>query len=603
MRDENWSAARPLAAFRLIVGVAQGLALYLLYSAFDSKVWPATHGQLFAPLLLLALFLPPIAIVGAANLRVRTLLIWLATAAVLIVALGWYDIWRAWQANAIPAGTAKGTISESQLLPTFALFFFLAAGLFVAHALIAGGDTDRRFMAAYPTHFDVAWKLAVQIALAAAFVAAFWLILWLGAELFQLIKLDFFEKLIEHRWFAIPASALATAAALHVSDVRAGLVRGIRTLTLVLLSWLLPLMALIGAGFLVGLIFTGLAPLWATRHASALLLTTAAVLVILINAAYQDGHGERQASLFFRYGIRFASLLLLPLVVLAAYAVGLRVNQYGWTVDRIASAASVLVAASYAIGYVANAAIPERRFLEIWNFATALLILAVLFALFSPIADPARISVASQMARLASGKLKPEAFDYNFLRWEAARFGRDALVKLAAPSSPQAIRLRAQAALTSTNRYASSTIATSPADLAARLVVHPAGRAVPKSFLETQWNEIPAYQLPPCMVESRFKCDLLFVDMDGDGQNEIMLLSTSWGQAVIFHDNRSAGWQMAGTLAIPSQCSDRVRKALLRYDFRLVPRAWQTKDFDIFGTRFQPDIARSPAQRPACPKP
>ena len=93
-------------------------------------------------------------------------------------------------------------------------------------------------MAKYPTHFDVAWKMAVQLALSAAFVGAFWLLLWLGASLFALIKLDFFRKLIGHEWFAIPVTTLAASGALHLTDIRPALVRGARTLALTLLSWI-----------------------------------------------------------------------------------------------------------------------------------------------------------------------------------------------------------------------------------------------------------------------------------------------------------------------------------------------------------------------------
>ena len=107
---------------------------------------------------------------------------------------------------------------------------------------------DRKFVADYTTHFDVAWKIAVQGALAAAFTGAFWGLLWLGAGLFDLINIDFFIELLQERWFAIPATTLAVSAAAHVTDVRAGIVRGIRTLGLSLLSWLLPLMTLIAAG-------------------------------------------------------------------------------------------------------------------------------------------------------------------------------------------------------------------------------------------------------------------------------------------------------------------------------------------------------------------
>src|SRR6202034_120999 len=124
------------------------------------------------------------------------------------------------------------------ILPSAELFLFGGAGLFIAQAVVVGGHTDDRFRASYPTHFDTAWKIALQSALAGLFVGAFWLLLWLGAGLFQLIKLDFFQRLIRHEWFSIPVTAMAVAGALHLTDIRPVLVRGARTLLLTLLSWL-----------------------------------------------------------------------------------------------------------------------------------------------------------------------------------------------------------------------------------------------------------------------------------------------------------------------------------------------------------------------------
>ncbi len=193
------------------------------------------------------------------------------------------------------------------------------------------------FVTRYRNYFDATWKFGVQLALALAFVVAFWLTLLLGAQLFKLINLDFLERLIEHSWFADPATALAIAAAIHLTDVRAGLVAGIRTVVLTLLSWLLPLMALLALGFVGSLIFTGLDPLWQTRSAAGIMLTAAGVLVVLINAAYQDGEAEGARPFVLRYAELVASALLVPLVGLAAYALALRVQQYGWSVERIAT--------------------------------------------------------------------------------------------------------------------------------------------------------------------------------------------------------------------------------------------------------------------------
>src|SRR5262249_24170265 len=158
---------------------------------------------------------------------------------------------------------------------------------------------------------------------------------------------------------------------------------------------------------------------WATRRGAQILLIAAAVLVVLINAAYQDGDEERQPSPFFSISIRAASLLLLPIVTLAAYAVWLRVAQYGWTTERIISVACVVVAAATAFGYASAVFVP--KLIARVNFAAALLVIAALVALFSPLADPARIAVADQVARLQSGKVGAAQFDYSFLRWGAGR--------------------------------------------------------------------------------------------------------------------------------------------------------------------------------------
>jgi hypothetical protein len=84
-----------------------------------------------------------------------------------------YAIW-----HILPPGQIMtpldGAASRSHILPSFGAFFFTAAGLFIAQTLIAGGDADRRAVASYSTHFDVGWKLGLQVALAIAFVGVFW---------------------------------------------------------------------------------------------------------------------------------------------------------------------------------------------------------------------------------------------------------------------------------------------------------------------------------------------------------------------------------------------------------------------------------------------
>jgi len=177
---------KSLLICRLSIGLIQGIWLsYLQEAAFD-KFWPETNGYIFVPLLTVGIFVPIIAISGLGNLRLRILLIWLGLASVLCAALGFYD------SNRMLVG-ATGFV----IVP-------LAAILFILHTLVVSGETDRRWIATYPTHFNVAWKHAVQIILADLFVGVFWVILALGAALFSLVKVTFFVTLIINPKFAIP---------------------------------------------------------------------------------------------------------------------------------------------------------------------------------------------------------------------------------------------------------------------------------------------------------------------------------------------------------------------------------------------------------------
>ena len=554
------AADKRLFLIRLGLGLAQGLLLYLLYHAQEAKTWPATSGMLFGPLLLVFLFIPLLLNQALGEMAWRRAALWALIAAAVITVLGVYDLWSAWPV------TYSGA---PQILPSARLFIFCAAGLFIAHALVVGAQIDRRFRAAYPTHFDIAWKLAVQLALAILFVGIFWLLLWLGANLFSLIKLDFFRRLLSHEWFSIPAVTLAAAGALRLTDIRPVLVRGARTLLLNLLSWLLPLLTLIVAGFLVSLPFTGLKPLWAVGHASALLLAAAAVLVLLINAAHQDGEAETPQVL--RWSGTVAAVLPLPLGAIAIYALYLRVSQYGWTEDRVLMAAALMAAGGHALGY-ARAAVtpgPWLKRIENWNFAIALLTLVMLVLLSTPLADPRRIAVNDQMARLERGTAKPDAFDVAYLHRDGGRYGRDALNRLSHAADSR-LQRDAKGALSSNYvAFAGTEELRPPAEVAAAIKVYPAGKALPASFLSQDWNRPPNTFFSPCLrrvglsgpLASAYDpplCEAVVRDLDGDGKDEILLITTNFYGAqehrrsnhgtALFQQQADSSWRHAGSI-------------------------------------------------------
>jgi hypothetical protein len=588
---------RSLGFARLATGLGQGVLLYLLYLAVESETWPATEGLVFAPVLVLAWFIPLLLLAGLGNMRTRSLLVWIIGAAVVLAALAIYDITRGAEGVGELASRIMADRGDDRhIWPSYLLVAAAIIGLFVAQSLVAAGASERRILATYPAYFDTAWKMAVQLALSIAFVGLFWLLLGLGAGLFELIDIGVFVRLIEHRWFAMPATTLAFAAALHVTDARVAIVRGLRVLVHVLLSWLLPLLTVVVAGFLASLPFTGLAPLWKTRFATALLLVTTAALLALINAAYQEGDATHRPAPVLRHAGRLAALMPVPLVAIAAYALGLRVDQHGWSTDRIMSAAILLVAAFYALGYAVAALRPGAwlKGIEVVNVASGFVILAVLLALFSPLADPARLAVASQLARLRDGRIAPDRFDYAYLRFDGARYGKAALEELKAMDGPDAalIRLRVAAVERLKSRWDRGVVAPSAEETAAAISVHPRDRALPESFLTQNWSDLGETQwmVPACLRNRSDHCDAFLVDLDGDGVDEVVLAAQqeSW-MAVAFHQNDAGRWQIIGTFQLGCE---RIQQAFQNGEVQAVAPEW--RDLDVAGMRLR--LTPSPVQ-------
>jgi Domain of unknown function (DUF4153) len=560
----------PLPLVRAAIGLAQGIALYLLYCthAATPPLWPATDGFVFAPLVLIAVFIPTLAIAAVGNLRTLTFNVWIAVATLLVLGLGIYDIYRD------PGPGFGQTLPRNIAHP--AVWIGIAAVLFIGEAMVVSGDTDRRYLASYARYFDTASKQAVQAVLAGAFVAAFWAVLVLGAALFKLLNIEFFVELLQREWFAIPATTLAAACALHVTDVSAGIVRGVRTLGLTLLSWLLPMMVVIAVAFLATLVFTGLEPLWKTRYATTVVLFAAAGLALLINATYQDGQREQPVNRLLHYAGTIAALALVPLVVIAARAVMLRVDQYGWTPERIVAAACVAVAACLATGY-GVAAVPRGPWLkriELTNVFAAMVTVAMILALASPIVDPARIATNDQVARLETGLIAPNKFDFAFLRFRSGRFGRDVLDRLTAKrDGPDAALIAdkartAQAAKTMAELQSPRPVAPTAAERGANIVVvYPKGEALPRDFAEQNWNDLPdQFRYPTCLT-AHFKCAALLVDLDGDGKAEIIIVGASY-QLVTAYKEADGKWSLIGTLAA-SNCKG-VQDALRKGDVEIL---------------------------------
>src|SRR6516162_4070647 len=130
----------------------------------------------------------------------------------------------------------------------------------------------------------------------------------------------------------------------------------------------------------------------------------------------------------------------------------------------------------------------------------------VMLGLLSPIADPARIAVADQEARLESGRISPDEFDFAFLRFRSGRYGLQALDRLrmerGGPNAAHIAELANAAFASNTPFYGWPPIQRvppvqrveppTPIDLAAKItVVYPKGQSLPESFLQQDWSAAP----------------------------------------------------------------------------------------------------------------
>ena len=560
-------ATASLGRLRLAIGFIQGVLGWLLLrlvpplpfvvgrnsSNTHTLFWSERHPLLFAAMALVTAFVPAIAIAEAGRLRRTTLLIYLGLASAAIAALAAYDLWR-------DPIHYLGSNTDPRIWPSFQLCFCTAVGMFIANQLLEHRARGHTLFSGYAEHFEDSWMRGFQLVVALIFALLVWGILELGAALFDLIHVTGFRSTIEHNWFRCPALAMAFAAAIQLTDVRPQLLRGMRNVGLTLLAWLLPLIVALGAGFLCALLFVGLQPLWSTRHAASMLLWACAITLFLLNAAYQDGDPSNLPPVILRCAGRLAGPTMLALALLASYALSLRVRQYGWTPDRVLSTAVAVMAVVYSLGY-SYAAVRRGTWLmalQTVNVSASLVILAILTLLLTPIADPERMSVESQMRRLAKGAVPAGKFDYQFLRFDSGRFGTKALGRLA--EGPDA-EVRSRATLmqgTKERRYFGRGEADPAATEAAfaHAAVYPRGAQLPKDFANSDWSKDFASN-PDCLRNGA-SCDIYVVPYGAAGETAVIVRPyrtnadsippyNPVGLSRIFQRDRDGRWVPTGT--------------------------------------------------------
>lgn len=302
-----------------------------------------------------------------------------------------------------------------------------------------------------------AWTDAVIGAASLVFTGITFLLAWLIASLFDVIGIEAIKDLLQEEWFAWMLAGLAFGGALGLLRERDALVATLQKLVMVVLAVLAPVLAVALAAFLLSLPFTGLEGLWESDiPATPMLLLSGAGAILLVNAVIGDGRDERSANVWLRRAALILVACILPLAILAALSMGERISQYGWTPERIWGVVAVGIAIAYGLAawwaiYTGRKDFDDPLRPLQTGLAIGLCGLALLLAL--PIIDFGAISARSQLARLESGKIEAEEFDWTAMAFDFGPEGRERLAEIAASGAAN-VRLLAKAALDSKDRYA-----------------------------------------------------------------------------------------------------------------------------------------------------
>jgi hypothetical protein len=263
----------------------------------------------------------------------------------------------------------------------------------------------------------------------------------------------------------------------------------------------------------------------------------------LLNAAYQDGSDASPYPRWLGTAIRVASILLLPVALLAIYALGVRIEGYGLTASRGWGFLVALVALGYAGGYAWAAA---RR--GAWmagmgavNVAVALFTIVAMTLMLTPLLSPERLAAASQYRRVLAD---PETDAYADLRFRTGRYGRERLAALAAIEGHARtgdIRGRAREELSRSLPWSGPT---PPGGLGpGNLVAYPSGTPIGPALIEA----FNAYGDPQLMsyCTPQARCPVLFTDLNRDGAAEAILFAR---HGIVGATPAGDGWQLLDRL-------------------------------------------------------
>jgi hypothetical protein len=427
----------------------------------------------------------------------------------------------------------------------------IAAPLFQGWCDAGQPKPPRLSSLAYPRVHDRAWMNTLLWFACWLFAGIVFLLGQLLAELFSLIGIKLMRTAMEESWFVAMLMGGAFGAASGLLRDRESLLITLQTVVRRVLSVLAPVLGFGLIIFLLALPFAGLGVLWdATKSTTPILLSCIVGALILSNAAIGDSKADEAQMSVLRWGAAALGVAMLPLAIIAAISTGLRIGQYGLTPERLWAVVFVLIALAYGAGYFW--VILRRRLgwfdaVRPLNLQLAALLCVLAFILATPLINFGAWSTRSQLARLESGQVSVEKFDWASLKFEFGESGIAALQRLSKSGKTPEVRKAAAKALKLDNRWEaqSEQQAVSRADEVARnIIIKPKAVPLPRDLL------VALSQFSPC--ETKGSCVLFFVP----GQADAVAVTNACQDCGVnvhrFTQAATGGWSRANDYASPT---------------------------------------------------
>lgn len=550
----------------IFIGLLQGTLCYLLmtYLAPHNDGWlfygmPATIAITSALLLTVVSF------------KQRALWYWMALIFIVVLAM---SVWLKWQ------------VEDSDKWRQHEVFMFYGWRLLLMAMLalpwIQYSLHVSREQARYPHFYRQLWLNALTLLIVFVANGLFWLVLLLWSEMFKLVGIPFFSTLFfDTDWFGYVAFGLITALAVVLARTQSRLVTAVQKLLTFIATGLLPLVALLALMFILTLPFTGLEAI-SQRVSAAGLMSTLTLLLLLLIAIVREPQKE---ALPYPGALRYlikCSLIVAPIYMLiAGWSLWVRIQQYGWTPERVYGVLVVVVLLVWSFGYLASILRRGRNPLELQGpviLGVSLLALGLLVLLSSPVIDAWRISVNSHMGLYNSGKIKPDQVSLYMLdhSGKPGRAALEALQKDVAFNQDSKRRRDLNSLLQGRRDPVKELTAT---QLVSKVVMAPGSQKPDDAFwafVKTQ-----GYRITSCAEQNA--CVLVSQDLNADGHPEQVLYAFGDGESLVFGMQKNK-WDLLAVATLPEGFTkDKLLQAVANQQLGSTPRIW--RDITIDGKR------------------